>query len=254
MSDRGGSDRAGRDALRDRLYGHYLSSRVGERAVDLKTEIARSRAFVGRLVERHVPSDRRITVLDLGCGPGLILHELQQRGYGLLSGVDRSTEQIAAGRAFGIKGLEEGDLFAYLDGRAASSFDLVITYDVMEHLDDGELLQLVDGVHRALKPGGRWIIHVPNGESPFCGRSRYGDLTHERAFTAGSLGQLLRASGFSAVTCYEDEPASHGLKSMVRSWLWRPIRLALRFYLAVETGSIGRDAIFSQNMLAVAVK
>jgi len=254
MPGRANSDRTGRDALRARLYGHYLSSRAGERAIDLATEIARSRAFVGRLVERHVPVDRRITVLDLGCGPGLILHELQQRGYGLLSGVDRSAEQIAAGRAFGIKGLEEGDLFDYLDDRAAASFDLVITYDVMEHLDDGELLRLVDGVHRALKPGGRWIIHVPNGESPFSGRARYGDLTHERAFTAGSLGQLLRASGFSAVSCYEDTTASHGLKSLVRAVLWWPIRLALRFYLAVETGSAGDEAIFSQNMLAVAIK
>jgi 2-polyprenyl-3-methyl-5-hydroxy-6-metoxy-1,4-benzoquinol methylase len=138
MPNRADSDRRGREALRDRLYGHYLSSRAGERAVDLTTEIKRSHTFVGRLVERHVPSDRRITVLDLGCGPGLILHELQQRGYGLLSGVDRSAEQIAAGRAFGIKGLEQGDLFAYLADRAAASLDLVITYDVMEHVDDGE--------------------------------------------------------------------------------------------------------------------
>ena len=36
---------------------------------------------------------------------------------------------------------------------------------------------------RALKPGGRWILHTANAESPFYGRVRYGDITHEQAFT-----------------------------------------------------------------------
>ena len=99
-----------------------------------------------------------------------------------------------------------------------------------------------------------WIIHVPNGESPFGGRSRFGDFTHEQAFTRGSLTQLLLASGFATVACYEDAPAAHGAKSRLRALLWRLIRLALRLYLAVETGDTGRNAIFSQNLLAVAVK
>ncbi|OPX35236.1 MAG: hypothetical protein B1H11_09415 [Desulfobacteraceae bacterium 4484_190.1] len=104
------------------------------------------------------------------------------------------------------------------------------------------------------KHGGRWIIHTPNAESPFGNRILFGDFTHELAFTRTSLAQILLASGFSRVGCYEDQPVLHGIKSAVRWILWRCIRGVLRLYLAVETGNTGRDAIFSQNFLAVGFK
>ena len=104
-----------------------------------------------------------------------------------------------------------------------------------------------------LKPGGRWVIHVPNGESPFGNRVRFGDYTHEQAFTRTSLGQLLVASGFASVEAYEDRPIPHGFISTVRATLWQFIRAALLFYIAVETGSLDRRAVFSQNLLAVAL-
>ena len=112
---------------------------------------------------------------------------------------------------------------------------------------------LVDEVCRVLRPGGRWIIHTPNAESPFGMRVRYGDLTHELAFTRTSLAQLL-SSGFSQVSCYEDQPVPHGLKSAVRWALWKVFRTLLRLYVAAETGDSGRDAVFSQNLLCVAFK
>jgi SAM-dependent methyltransferase len=73
-----------------------------------------------------------------------------------------------------------------LNERPAGSLDAVIAFDVLEHFGRDELIPLVDAVHRVLRPGGRWIIHVPNGESPFFGSIRYGDLTHELAFTRQS--------------------------------------------------------------------
>jgi hypothetical protein len=91
-------------------------------------------------------------------------------------------------------------------------------------------------------------------ESPFGMRIRYGDLTHELAFTQSSLSQLLLSSGFSKVDCYEDQPIPHGVKSTIRWFLWKVIRSLLFSYIIVETGDIDRDAIFSQNFLAVAYK
>lgn len=105
-----------------------------------------------------------------------------------------------------------------------------------------------------LRPGGRWIIHVPNGESPFFGSIRYGDLTHELAFTRTSLAQLLLASGFAEVRCFEDQPVVHGAKSALRWLLWRGFRGVLRLYIAAETGDARGGHIFSQNLLAVARK
>ena len=47
---------------------------------------------------------------------------------------------------------------------------------------------------------------------------------------------------------------AHGLRSAVRAALWPVLRGAMRLALAIETGEGGRDAIFSQCLLAVAHK
>ena len=45
-----------------------------------------------------------------------------------------------------------------------------------------------------------------------------------------------------------------GLKSLIQWVLWKRFRAVLRLYLAAETGDSAQDAIFSQNVLTVAVK
>jgi len=177
---------------------------------------------------------------------------MHEAGYKRARGVDWSDEQVRAARHLGIAGVEKGDVISALSATVNDSLDVVVTFDLIEHLTKGELLPLVDDIHRVLRPTGRWIIHVPNGESPFGPRIRYGDFTHELAFTRFSITQLLKASGFSSVQCYEDEPVPHGIKSLVRFLLWKMIRVGLLSYIAVETGAFDRGAVFSQNVLAVA--
>jgi SAM-dependent methyltransferase len=133
-----------------------------------------------------------------------------------------------------------------------ASLDVVVAFDVIEHFMRDELLGFVDEVRRVLRPGGRWIIHTPNAESPFGGRMRYGDLTHELAFTRHSIGQLLLSSGFSSVRCFEDTPVPHGVKSAARWVLWKLFRGVLRLYMAAETGDGDASHIFTQNFLVVA--
>ncbi len=74
------------------------------------------------------------------------------------------------------------------------------------------------------------------------------------AFTRASIAQLLRTCGFRDVACFEDRPVPHGLKSIVRWVVWMGVRGLLRLALAAETGETGREAIFSQCLLAVAEK
>lgn len=239
--------------LRARIYGAYTSARQ-EALVPADVCGLESRGPYARaLIRRHFPVDRDAVIVDLGCGHGALIHFARQAGYVNIHGVDRSADQVAEARRLGIGGVEEGDLLAALERLEPGSHDAVITFDVIEHLTREELLTLVDGVHRVLKPGGRWIIHTPNAESPFFGRIRYGDLTHEQAFTRTSVAQLLLSSGFRECRVYEDAPVVHGLASALRYVLWRLVRGMLAVYLAAEVGS-AKGAVFSQNLLAVAVR
>lgn len=242
------------ETYRTRVYSHYVQARERALAPETLSGLAPRSHALRRLIRHHFPADRSAAVLDLGCGHGALLHFARQAGYNKLRGVDGSPQQVAAARSLGIEGVEEGDLRDALADQADTSLDVVVALDVLEHFSRDELLPFVDEVRRVLRPDGRWIIHVPNGESPFFGSIRYGDLTHELAFTRASLAQLLLASGFAEVRCFEDQPVIHGVRSALRWLLWQSFRGLLRVYIAVETGDAGGGHIFSQNLLAVAQK
>jgi len=246
-----GDDQA---AYRARIYGAYVTGRSDALAPQSIAGLAPRLPYLRWLVRSCMPADRAAAILDIGCGHGAILYALQQAGYRNARGVDGSAEQVQAAARLGIAGVQQGDLMQALRDATAASLDVVIAFDVIEHFTKAELIPLVDEVHRVHRPGGRWIIHAPNAEGPFGSRVRHGDLTHELAFTRTSLGQLLLASGFARVEAYEDRPIAHGFTSGVRAALWRLIRATLLFYIAVETGSLDRRAVFSQNLLAVAWK
>lgn len=242
------------NSYRSRIYGQYVKSRQQSLAPETLDGLKPRAAYLRKLIRQHFPADRSSTVLDVGCGHGTLIHFARECGYTSLRGVDGSPEQVAAARQLGIMGVEEGDLLRVLANQPDTSLDVVVAFDVIEHFTRDELIPFIDQVIRVLKPNGRWIIHAPNGESPFCGRMRYWDLTHELAFTRTSLNQLLLSSGFSTVCCFEDTPIVHGAISALRWVLWKIIRSMLRLYIASETGDAGNAHIFTQNMLAVATK
>ncbi|MDQ3696945.1 MAG: methyltransferase domain-containing protein [Gemmatimonadota bacterium] len=238
---------------RARIYDHYVHARHTSLAPATLAALDANRPYLARVIREHFPPARDARVLDLGCGHGTLVYFARQAGYRNVAGVDRSPEQVAEANRLGIDGVREGDLMETLATLSDASQDIVIAFDVIEHFTRSELLPFVDQVHRVLAPGGKWIIHTPNAESPFFGRIRYGDFTHEQAYTSTSIGQLMLSSGFREVHCFEDAPVVHGVKSAVRYAIWRAIRGTLRVYLAAETGSPG-SGILSQNFLTVAVK
>ncbi|HEX9464297.1 MAG TPA: class I SAM-dependent methyltransferase [Alphaproteobacteria bacterium] len=237
---------------KSRLLAQYVSTHasVGDAVAGLE----RRRPYLDRLVREHFPPDRSAAVLDLGCGHGAVLWAARRAGYTSLAGVDASPEQVAAAASLGITGVRQGDLKAALAATPDASQDVVVLFDLFHYFPPDAQFALADEVRRVLKPGGRWILHVPNGEALFGARMRYWDYLAGGAFTRASIGQVLRACGFAEVRCFEDVPAVHGAASAARWLAWKLVRGLARFLLAAETGETGRDAIFSQCLLAVAIK
>lgn len=241
------------EKYRERIYQHYVTAM--EKNCTISRDSLRSREpYLRHVIRDYFPHDKEANILDLGCGHGALLYYCHLEGYSRVVGVDRSPQQVAKAAELGIQGVQQGDLLSTLHVLPDASRDVVIAFDVIEHFSKEELLPLIDEVRRVLRPGGRWIIHVPNGESPFQGRIRYGDFTHENIFTRNSLAQILLASGFTDVRSFEDKPVVHGLKSFVRRVLWAGIRASLLVYLAAETGAFDRGTILTQNFLAVAIR
>ena len=239
---------------RTRIYSAYLSGRRGKIAPQRLDGLAPRAPFLRKLIRKHFPPNADAAILDIGCGHGALLHFARIEGYLNIRGVDGSPEQVQTAMTMGIGGVEQGDVMETLAKLPDKSLDCVVSFDLIEHFNRNELLALVDEVHRILRPEGRWIIHTPNAESPFGMRMLYWDFTHEIAFTRTSIAQLLLSSGFSDVDCFEDTPVPHGARSLARWVIWKCLRVFLRLYLAAETGNVDRNAVLSQNLLAVALK
>jgi len=237
---------------RARMYENYVSGRENPLAPATVEGMKPREALLKKLIRDHFPPDKQARVLDLGCGHGTLLYFARQEGYRNIMGVDVSAEQVAAAHHMGITEVQCGDLMDTMQSLPDGSQDVVVAFDVIEHFTRSELLCFVDEVRRILCEGGAWIIHTPNGGSPFIGRIFHGDFTHEQAFTVTSMNQLLLASHFKSVQCYEDLPVAHGLKSGIRRVLWKGIRSVLQFCIIAETGEWGTKYILSQNFLTVA--
>lgn len=237
-----------------RVYEHYISTGKLASRPDPKLLFEPRRPYVEKVIREHIPSDKSVRIVELGCGPAPFLYFLKQRGYVNLAGIDVSSEQVALAHAVGLENeVVQGDIIAYLGAAKPASFDVIIMFDILEHFSIPEQFDIMDKVFAQLKPEGRCILHVPNAAGIFGTRVLYGDITHKSAFTYRSIEQLLLTVGFSEVKCFEDKPIPHSAFGFVRRIIWEMVTIGQVIALGAETGNIKRsEHILSQNMLVVA--
>ena len=97
-------------------------------------------------------------VLEIGSGRGALLRQLLEEGHGI-EGVEINQDRIDESRQlFGVLPITrvDGPLLPFAD----ASFDVVLSFDVFEHIPDSDAH--LREVSRVLKPGGRYLLQTPN--------------------------------------------------------------------------------------------
>lgn len=163
---------------------------------------ARARIEIEPLL--HMDKGKPCRVLEVGCAEGHTLEWLKQAGYcSWAAGVEPYAQRHP--RNTSIDQFERLDIESRLPDIPPGSLDLILCLDVLEHLKDPwETMRQLD---RLLKPGGRWIISVPNirhyrvlFDLAFRGRFHYTDAgildrTHLRFFTRSTLLEMVGSAG-----------------------------------------------------------
>ncbi len=98
-------------------------------------------------------------------------------------------------------------------------FDVILLFEVIEHLNVEEGREMVGGIYQILHPGGRVIMTTPNVYTP---GQYWKDLTHRTAYHYEELGGLLIGQRFELVEICRlfSEPF---VKFLVKIYLLSPV-------------------------------
>jgi len=141
----------------------------------------------------------RGTLLDVGCGHGLLLDEARRRGWTV-----RGLELSASGRAHAteVLGLDVADAtLESLDPQRDGDLDAIVLADVLEHFDDP--VGAVRAAAALLRPGGVLCVVTPDPASRtarLAGERWWGYLpAHTYLLPRSTLRGLLAAEGLEPV-------------------------------------------------------
>jgi len=146
-------------------------------------------------------ADPSMSVLELGCGAGLLLQYLKHKGFKDVTGIDYDENLTGVLSELDGDGVatEISDAEAYLDRiQGARVFDRIVIFDVLEHFDLDSSVRILSKVRSVLAEGGKVLIRVPNSTSPWGLRMQFGTFDHVTMFSPGRLYELAKITGFEA--------------------------------------------------------
>ena len=138
-------------------------------------------------------------VLELGFGNGEFLGYTRSIGLSVC-GIETLPALIERAHAAGIPALASTSELP-----SEASFELIAAFDVMEHIEQDSLIEVLNDLATHLSPGGYILCRVPNGESPMGRMHQHGDMTHRTTLGVSKFKQIGAALGLQ-VLCLGEAP------------------------------------------------
>jgi len=191
----------------DKLYDSYLSFKGWSREHDRSHD----QAFEMEIASLSLPRGARI--IEVGFGEGHFLDFAKDHGFDVI-GIEIIPILVDTARSRQHKAI----LGSLSDLRhEAESYDLIVAFDVVEHMDSSDLVRFFEDAASLIRPSGKVLLRFPNGNSPFSLSHQNGDVTHRSYLNSGSLRQLAGPTGLRIISVRNSARAMpDGLTARVR--------------------------------------
>jgi 2-polyprenyl-3-methyl-5-hydroxy-6-metoxy-1,4-benzoquinol methylase len=151
---------------------------------------SRNRLFKYFVMSKLAPKSQT-RLLEVGSGTGNFIKQLASEQELVITG----SEIYLKGLIYAKRQMPEVEFiqFDVTDGVVDDNFDLIVAFDVLEHIEADEAA--MSNMQRMLNDGGRVIISVP--QHPFLWSRLDEIVKHKRRYTLKELTSKLEASGFA---------------------------------------------------------
>jgi len=178
---------------------------------------------------------KNIRALEIGYGSGKVLRFLHDNGC-QVAGVEIQNELLKAAQDQAInvyKSITE----------VKDTCDLIIAFDVLEHLSIDQLKELFSCAYKILDANGKMLFRFPNGDSYAGLAAQNGDYTHITSIGKSKLQQLIEPYGFVIESFQGAIEYPHRPITRAFHWLFRSVLIKLIGF--------NRPYFFSGNVVAV---
>jgi SAM-dependent methyltransferase len=163
-------------------------------------------------------------ILEIGFGDSRFMDWSRSRGL-MPVGVEILEAALDKGRALGHEVFPGPFTPATL--KPDRLFDVIVAFDVVEHLTVSEIRQLFRDTLPHLLPGGRYLFRFPNGNSPFVGPTQNGDVTHRTLVSPAMIEEITKPLGLKVERAFGDRMLPPGLAARVKRRLAYALRSAV---------------------------
>ena len=155
------------------------------------------RSILFRMLEPYLRTRKVAHALEAGCGTGYFSYLLQKERRLPVTPVDIGWEGLRLARSMGVERPVQANILGLPFGNGA--FDLVLSIDVIVHLERGDEQRAVNELARVLAPGGLLVLRAAAFDAL---RSRHSAFVHERQrFTRARLTTIAEKAGIRILRC-----------------------------------------------------
>jgi 2-polyprenyl-3-methyl-5-hydroxy-6-metoxy-1,4-benzoquinol methylase len=143
---------------------------------------------------RYLPKDKRVKIIDIGCGRGDFLLFLKRNGYANIEGIDLDGENVRHCRKCGLN-VNKMDLFKFVE-KVEGQYSVIVMNDVIEHIERHRVIPLLKRLRSKLEDGGSLFIKTVNCNNVYGLSAFFSDFTHLVGYTEEKIEHIALLGGF----------------------------------------------------------